>query len=106
MNVGFIEVNIETAPERIKFNNDLKCERKQHGLRHHITGTTHSSMGGTCNKMDIYVSDDSKPFKLWDLGQPIVLLLITCAMTNTIFVGSKRDTINALKIINHEHTVV
>ena len=33
--MGFIEVNIETVPERINLNNDLKCLRKKRGLRHY-----------------------------------------------------------------------
>ena len=99
MNIGFIEVNIETAPERINFKNDFFLKRKKHGLRHHVTGKTHSFMGNTCNKMDVSIVDVSNPFKLWDRGQLIVLLSRTRAMANSIFAGSKRDTINALK--NH-----
>ena len=56
--------NIETAPELINFNNDLKWLRKQCALRHYVTGTTHPSMGDTHNKMTISDSDVSKLFKL------------------------------------------
>ena len=76
-------------------NNDLNFLRKQYALGHNITGKAHSSMGDTCNKMDKYVSDVSKPSKLWDRGQLIVLLSRTRSIANAIFVSSKRDKINA-----------
>ena len=97
MSTGFIEVNIETAPERINFNNDLKCLRKKHGIRHYVTGTMHSHMGDTFNSMAISISEVSKPFNLWDRGKLIVSLSRTRTMENAIFVVLERDTINALK---------
>ena len=63
-------------------------------------------MGDTCNTMAISVSDVSKPFKLWDRGQLIVLLSRTRAMVNNIFVGSKETQLMSLKIINHACEVV
>ena len=71
--------------------------RKQYGLRHYVTGTIHSAMGDTYNKMAISISDTNKDFSLWDRGQLIVALSQTRLMKKTIFVGNKNETINALK---------
>ena len=48
------------APEQICFTNDLICIRKQYGLRHYVTGTIHSTMCDTHNKMAMSISDIQK----------------------------------------------
>ena len=85
------------APENIHFNDAVKCFRRQYGLRHYVSGTIHSAMGDTYNRMAISVSDFEKQYSLWDRGQLIVILSRTRLMKNTIFVGQKQETIRALK---------
>jgi hypothetical protein len=102
--IGFKEVAVSQAPETIYFYEDIKCIRRQYGLRHYVTGTIHSAMGDTYNRMAISVSDIEKLFSLWDRGQLIVILSRTRSMKNTIFVGPKSDTIHALKRLLTQQT--
>jgi hypothetical protein len=90
-------MSIGLAPENIHFNDDVKCFRRQYGLRHYVSGTIHSAMGDTYNIMAISVSDFEKQYSLWDRCQLIVILSRTRLMKNTIFVGQKQETIRALK---------
>ena len=49
--------------------------------------------------MSILVSDTEKIFSLWDRGQLIVILSRTRIIQNTIFVGTKNETIIRFKVI-------
>ena len=102
--LGFKKVTITVAPENICFKDDVKCMRKQYGLRHYVTGTIHSAMGDTYNKMAISISDIQKQYSIWDRGQLIVAISRTRLMENTIFVGNKGETINAMKSILTQRT--
>ena len=62
------EIIIEQSPENIHHQNDMKCIRRQYGLRHYVTGTIYSAMGDTYNRMAISVSDIQKIYSLWDKG--------------------------------------
>ena len=59
--------------------------RKQHGLRHCVTGTMHSAMGDAHDEMAISMSDASEILSLWDRGQLVVALSRTRLMKKTIF---------------------
>ena len=102
--LGFKEVSISQAPETIYYYDDIKCIRRQYGLRHYVTGTIHSAMGDTYNRMAISVSNVDKLFSLCDRGQLIVILSRTRIMKNTIFVGPKTETIHALKHLLTQRT--
>jgi len=46
LNLGFTAVQIPVSPDNKGINlPGMQTRRKQYGLRHHITGTIHSSMG-------------------------------------------------------------
>lgn len=89
---GFTEISMTTAPERIQYlSNDIQGKRKQYGLKHYISGTIHSTMGDQYKSMAT-----STAIKLWEKGQLVVLCSRTRYMIDTIFVGNKEETINAL----------
>jgi len=97
------KVSISIAPEKICFQDNIKCTWKQYGLRHYITGTIHSAIGNTYDKMAISTSDTNKDFSLWDRGQLIVTLSWIRLIKKTIFVRNKNKTINALKrLLTHQ----
>ena len=97
---GFKEVNVGIAPERTCILTDnIQAQRKQYGLKHRVTGTIHAAMGDTLNSMATEISRSDPNFKIWDKGQLVVLISRTTLARNTIFVGDKSDTLNALKEI-------
>ena len=94
---GYIERTIGCAPDRIQnIANNTQAQRKQYGLRHYVAGTIHSVMGDTLMFIAIAISKYNTDFSLWDKGQLIVILSRTKRAKNTIFVGEKQDTLNAL----------
>ena len=95
---GFEEVHICTAPEQtIGLRNNMQGKRKQYGLRHRVTNTIHGAQGETLPEMATEISAADPNFNVWDRGQMIVLLTRTRTAKDTIFVGCKRDTLDALK---------
>ncbi|HIB92148.1 TPA: GIY-YIG nuclease family protein, partial [Candidatus Poribacteria bacterium] len=74
----------------------MRGQRKQYGLKHHLTSTVHASMGDTLHKIVTEVSSEGNDFRLWDKAQAVVLLSRTKLGSDIIFVGDKMDTINAL----------
>lgn len=95
--LNFKEVKIGLSMENIEYlPNDVQAVRRQYGLRHFITGTIHGAMGDTYYIMATSVSNVIKQLRLWEKGQLIVLISRTRTMKNTIFVGSKSDTIAGL----------
>ena len=94
---GWKKVRIGTAPERTRrISTDTQAQRKQYGIKHHVTSTIHASMGDTLNKVALQISCKDPHFKLWDRAQVIVATSRTKLGKDTIFVGNKQDTINAL----------
>ena len=100
LSLGFKEVLIGTAPERI-YNIDYftHAKRKQYGLKHYYALTIHSAMGDTLPKMAAEISYSDPKYKLWDKGQLIVILSRTRSAKDTIFVGSKLDTLKCFKYL-------
>ena len=97
INDGWIKQYVGPSPERthnMQFN--MRGQRKQYGLKHHVTSTVHATMGDTLNKIATEISDETNEFRLWDKAQAIVLLSRTKLGSNIIFVGNKNNTINAL----------
>ena len=64
-----------------------------------MTSTIHACQGDTIQTMATEISKNNSNFKLWDKGQMIVLLSRTKRACDTIFVGDKIDTLNALKTL-------
>ena len=94
---GWTTEKIGVAPSRIiKIDRNYQAERRQYGLKHHITSTIHASMGDTLKKVAMEISDQNDSFKLWDEAQVIVGCSRTKTGKDTIFVGDKRSTINVL----------
>ena len=97
---GFKEVKVGVAPERTKaLKRNTQAKRKQYGLRHRVTSTIHAAQGETLSSMATEVSLNDPLFRLWDKGQLVVILSRTKTAKDTIFVGNKADTIDALKSI-------
>ena len=102
---GFIEISIECSPHKIHIlPNSLQGVRKQYGLQHYVAGTTHSIMGDTLSSIATTVSLSDCDFKLWDKGQLLVLISQTRQAEDTIFVGNKQDTLDALVHILRSRT--
>ena len=96
--VGFSEVNVGIAPERThSVTFDMFGRRKQYGLRHHVVMTVHSAMGDTLNKMITRISIHEKNFTMWDKGQLIVVLSRTKVAKDSVFVGPKKETLDAFR---------
>ena len=92
--------SVGVSPERshtAKMN--MRGQRRQYGLKHHVTSTVHASMGDTLHKIVTEVSNRSNDFRLWDKAQAIVLLSRTRLGSNIIFVGDKMDTVDALSTL-------
>jgi predicted GIY-YIG superfamily endonuclease len=95
---GFVEVSVGIAPGRTQYlGGGIQSKRKQYGLKHHFTSTIHAAMGDTLSSMAIEISFANSNFKMWDKGQMIVITSRTRMAQDTIFVGDKNDTLNALR---------
>lgn len=93
---GWTQVKIGTSPEKVyKVSQHVQAQRRQYGLKHRVTSTIHASMGDTLIKVAIEISNMGV-YKLWDKAQVIVALSRTRVGKNTIFVGPKDVTVNAL----------
>ena len=100
LNLGYEEVNIGVAPDRTQYlSNNTQAKRKQYGLRHYVTSTIHACQGDTIPHVATEISETNAQFKMWDKGQMIVILSRTKYAKNTIFVGDRNDTINALRML-------
>ena len=98
LNEGFTEVSIGVAPERtLALKNNIQAKRKQYGLQHRVTNTIHGAQGQTLLQMATEISLANPNFNIWDKGQLIVILTRTKKAKDTIFVGNKQDTLDALK---------
>ena len=101
----YVETSIECAPHRIhKLPNQLQGVRKQYGLQHYIAGTNHSIMGDTLPSIATTISKIDKNFNLWDKGQLLVIISRTKRAEDTIFVGDKNSTLEALEHILKNRT--
>ena len=94
---GFVETTIACAPHKICIlPNNLQGVRKQFGLQHYIAGTIHSIMGDTLPSIATTISDKDRNFSVWDKGQLLVIISRTKLAEDTIFVGDKESTLNAM----------
>ena len=94
---GWVEHFVGMCPERshcVQMN--MRGQRKQYGLKHHVTSTVHASMGDTLPKIVTEISYEGNDFRLWDKAQAVVLLSRTKLGSDIIFVGDKTETIKAL----------
>ena len=80
----------------MKIDRNFQAERRQYYLKHHITPTIHASIGDTLKKVAKEISDQHDSFNFWDKVQVIVGCSSTKTGEDTILVGDKRSTINAL----------
>ena len=100
IDLGFKEVFVGLAPERtIALKSNMQAKRKQYALRHRVTNTIHGAQGETLPKMATELSMSNPDFKIWDKGQLMVILTRTRKAKDTIFVGNKRETLEALRNI-------
>jgi predicted GIY-YIG superfamily endonuclease len=102
---GYKEVSIEATPHKIyNFQHNLQANRKQYGLQNFTSGTIHSIMGDTLPSLATSFSNRDKKFGIWDKGQVVVILSRTPKPEDTIFVGDKQDTLDALESILKSRT--
>ena len=97
--LGFTEVKVGPAPERLVNSHNIQSRRKQYGLKHRVTSTIHAAMGDTLCRMATEVSRTDPNFSVWDKGQLVVVLSRTKLARNTIFVGIKEETLAVFKEI-------
>ena len=96
INDGFKEIKMGVTTEyTYSIPNGLLARRKQYGLKHHVSLTIHAAMGDTLPYIATTISQSDSNFHLWDKGQLVVILSRTKIAKNSIFVGSKTDTLNA-----------
>ena len=97
---GWLKKLVGTSPDRTySVQMNMRGQRRQYGLKHHVTSTVHATMGDTLHKIVTTVSTEECEYQLWDKAQAIVLLSRTKVASNIIFVGDKMDTINALSLL-------
>ena len=98
INTGFEEVKVGPCPEHTKqLTTAMQGKRNIYRWKHRVTGTVHTAMADTLNKMATEISVQDPDFRLWEIGQLLVSLSRTKFMKATFFVGSKQDTIDSLK---------
>ena len=94
---GYVETSIQCSPRKIyMLKNNIQGLRKQYGLQHYISGTIHSIMGDTLPSLATTFSNEDRNFSMWDKGQLLVILSRTKESKQTIFVGDKNSTLDAL----------
>eukprot|EP00957_Ditylum_brightwellii_P114695 8746075-Ditylum_brightwellii.AAC.1 len=57
INDGFVQVG-----------KNLHAQRKQYGLKYHVTGTIHWAMRDTLPKVAVEISARNNLFEIWDKG--------------------------------------
>ena len=94
---GWKKSLVGIAPENTySVQGNLKAQRKQYGLKPHVTSTVHASMGDTLVKIATEVSSHDSNYKLWDKAQVVVIMSRTRYAKDIIFVGNKASTLTAL----------
>ena len=87
---GWVQRYVGSSPEnKYSVQNNMRGQRRQYGLKHHVTSTVHATMGDTLHKIVTSVSTQDGEYQLWDKAQAIVLLSRTKFGKNIIFVGDK-----------------
>jgi len=100
MQDGWVKKKVGACPQRTHTASmNMRGQRKQYGLKHHVTSTVHASMGDTLHKIVTEISTQENEYSLWDKAQAIVLLSRTRLGKNIIFVGDKNETVNALSSV-------
>ena len=94
---GFVEASVQCCPDKIHtLPNNIQGNRKQYGLQHYIAGTIHSIMGDTLPSLATTLTKHDPRYKMWDKGQLLVIISRTKEAKDTIFVGDKESTLDAL----------
>jgi hypothetical protein len=84
----------------------IQAKRVQYGLKHRIGTTIHAAMGQDLPFVVTKVSDLDPKFSIWDKEQIVVLLSRTNYCKNIIFIGNKKETIQALaKSVNEKESI-
>ena len=74
----------------------MQGKRKQYGLKPYISSTILGAMGDTLQYMATQILIRDSNFNLWDKGQLTVILSCTNYGKNSMFIGPKNNTLNAL----------
>ena len=98
INEGFVEILMGVCNAYTQQLKDYKQgKRKQYGIKHYVSATIHAAMGDTLNQMATSISTNNSNFELWDKGQLVVILSRTKFAKDSIFVGSKEETLDAFR---------
>ena len=102
---GFVEISIKCAPHKIvSLSNNIQGVRKQYGIQQYIAGTIHSIMGDTLPSIATTFSNSNNKLSIWDKGQLLVIVSRTKLAKDTIFVGDKAETLEALESVLRNRT--
>jgi len=97
---GWVKCQVGLCPERSHTlkRSGLQARRYQYGLRHRIASTIHAAMGQNLQSLVTKVSNSSSDSKysLWEREQAVVLLSRTHYAKDIIFVGLRRETVDAI----------
>ncbi|KAF4714116.1 hypothetical protein FOZ62_022488, partial [Perkinsus olseni] len=86
-----------TIPERLE--GSMLVRREQYPIRHYIASTIHKIMGDTLGMVATQISVHDSTYKLWLKSQLYVIISRVREMNNIIFVGPKRDIMDAIKVL-------
>ena len=97
LNIGFKECSIGITKEYTQsLKNNMQGKGNQYGLKPYVSSTIHGAMEDTFQYMATQISVHDSNFILWDRGQLNVILSRTEKGKNSLFIGPKNDTLNAL----------
>ena len=65
-------------------------------MKYHIAGTIHSAMGDTLSSVATSISINDLSYELWDKVQLMVIISRTLISFDTLYVGDKEGTLDAL----------
>lgn len=86
-----------TISERLE--GSMLVRREQYPIRHYIASTIHKIMGDTLGMVATQISVHDSTYKLWLKSQLYVIISRVREMNNIIFVGPKRDIMDAIKVL-------
>ena len=98
---GWSEVVIGAAPDYVHTygRHGIRAQRRQYGLRPHISATIHAIQGATLLALATSIEMHKKEKRLWEKAQWLVLVSRTNYLRHMIFVGDKQETLRMIRYI-------
>ena len=102
---GFVEISVGVAPERTKYvGNDIKAQRKQYDLKHHVSSTSHQAMGDTLSSVATEISIYNGNFTMWDKGQMVVQVERGMHGKQSLLETRMRPLMHSNNFLNQRHS--